>query len=195
MNSAANIPWDRGVWTHPPAVTDRRGEDLLVTAIEGSDAWRRTVHGFIRESEHALVAPLHSGRAVEVEFTANFSQQFDQAGLFVRVSTEHWIKAGVEYADGDPQVGAVVTHGRSDWSLAPVPHWAGRRVLVRASWNHGALTIRAARAGEPLRLVRVLPLDDSLTVTAGPYLCAPSRAGLTVPFHAWRHVEADAALH
>src|SRR4051794_13029248 len=130
---AQTIPWSTGRWTHPPAAVREDGTDLLVEAVAESDAWRHTSYGFVHDSEHALVAPLLPDSAVEVEFTAGFDAQFDQAGVFVRASVEQWLKAGVEFADRLPQVGAVVTAGRSDWSVAPVPDWAGRRITVRAS--------------------------------------------------------------
>jgi regulation of enolase protein 1 (concanavalin A-like superfamily) len=190
-----DIPWTDGEWTHPPVAAVEHAGDLLVTAAEGSDAWRTTAYGFVHDSEHALLAPFPQGGAVEVEFTAGFSEQFDQAGVFVRVSAEHWVKAGVELADGRPQVGAVVTEGSSDWSLAPVPDWAGRRITVRVSRMGDALTIRARADGDALRLVRVVPFAPELDAHAGPFTCAPTRAGLTVPFHAWRTTDPDAALH
>ena len=176
-------------------MTIREACDLVVTAAEGSDAWRVTAYGFVHDSEHALLAPFPEGSAMEVEFSADFSAQFDQAGIFVRVSAERWVKAGVELADRIPSVGAVVTDGRSDWSLAPVPSWAGRRVLVRVSRSGDALTVRAGPAGGPMQLVRVLPFEPGLVATAGPFLCAPTRPGLSVAFHAWRHGEPDDHLH
>ena len=191
----SDIAWSIGRWTHPPEKVIESNGDLLVTAVEGSDAWRLTSYGFVHDSEHALLAPLPNDSAMEVEFTAAFSQQFDQAGLFVRTSAEHWVKAGVEFADGRPQLGAVVTQQRSDWSLAPVPEWTDRRVLVRVSRAGDALTIRARVDDEPLQLVRVVPFDPDLEAEAGPLVCAPTRAGLVVPLHAWRRTEADAALH
>lgn len=187
--------WDRGVWSRAPEHSETRGDTLLVTAVQGSDAWRHTSYGFLRDGAHALLAPFRDGAATEVELTVAFSAQFDQAGVLVRVSAEHWVKAGVEQVDGVPHVGAVVTDGRSDWSVAPVPEWAGRRVLVRVSWTGDALTVRAGVADGPPRLVRVLPFTPAGPVAAGPYVCAPSRAGLTVAFHAWRDGEADARLH
>ena len=191
----SDIAWSIGRWTHPPEKVIESNGDLLVTAVEGSDAWRLTSYGFVHDSEHALLAPLPNDSAMEVEFTAAFSQQFDQAGLFVRTSAEHWVKSGVELADGRPQLGAVVTQQRSDWSLAPVPEWTDRRVLVRVSRAGDALTIRARVDDEPLQLVRVVPFDPDLEAEAGPLVCAPTRAGLVVPLHAWRRTEADAALH
>ena len=192
---AGDVPWSRGRWTHPPLAAREDGADLVVTAAEGSDAWRHTSYGFVHDSEHGLVAPLPTGHAVEVTFTAAFERQFDQAGVLLRTSAERWIKAGVEFADGVPQLGAVVTDGRSDWSVAPVPSWAGRRVTVRASRAGDAVTIRARVDGEPFRLVRLAPWAPDAQVEAGPFCCAPTRAGLAVRFHGWQVTDADGALH
>jgi regulation of enolase protein 1 (concanavalin A-like superfamily) len=190
-----DIAWSDGHWTHAPAALAEDGGDLVVTAVEGSDAWRVTSYGFVHDSEHALLAPFAVGTAVEVEFTAAFSAQFDQAGVFVRASDERWVKAGVEFADGRPQVGAVVTDVMSDWSLSPVPEWIDRRILVRVSRGGDALTVRAGLAGGPLQLVRVLPFPAELAAEAGPFVCAPTRPGLAVRLHAWRTVDPDGALH
>lgn len=189
------VPWTDGRWTTPPLATETDGEDLRVTAVEGSDAWRVTSYGFVRDTEHALVAPLASGRAVEVTFRADLPEQFDQAGVFVRVDAEHWVKAGLERSDGVLQLGAVVTAGRSDWSVAPADEWSGRDVTVRASRTGDALIIRAGIAGEAMRFVRVVPLDPEAEVEAGPFVCAPTRAGLTVRLRRWAVGEGDASLH
>lgn len=189
------IPWDAGSWSHEPAAVTRQGDDLLVTAKQSSDAWRLTSYGFVHDSEHALLAPFRHGSAIEVEFTANFSEQFDQAGLFIRESAEKWVKAATEFSDGQLHAGAVVTDGHSDWSLSPASEWLNQRVLVRASWNDDAITIRAGLVGQPLRMLRVLPFRRSDDVTAGPLICSPTRAGLTIPFHAWRITPADSNLH
>lgn len=187
--------WSAGTWTHPPADTRTDGKDLLVTAAGGSDAWRLTSYGFVRDSAHALLAPLAPGNAVEVAFTAALPEQFDQAGIMLRVDERNWVKAGLERSDGHLQLGAVVTRDYSDWSLARADEWADARVRIRLSRTADALVVRAARGAEPWRLVRVAPLLDSLDAQAGPYLAAPSRAGLTVRFHDWATNEADASLH
>jgi uncharacterized protein len=190
-----DIPWNRGQWTNQPAAVVEHETDLLVTAAESSDAWRVTSYGFVHDTEHALLTPFPQDSAMEVEFTAAFSEQFDQAGIFVRVSADHWVKAGVEFADGAAQLGAVVTDRFSDWSLAPVPEWNGGLVRVRISRSGDALTIRAAAGSGDLQLVRVVPFAPELTASAGPLVCAPTRAGLTVPFHSWRATPPDSQLH
>ncbi|GAA4682999.1 DUF1349 domain-containing protein [Nocardioides nanhaiensis] len=184
----------RATWLNPPPDVQVREDALLVTAAEGSDLWRTTSYGFVRDSGHALLVELPEATALEVSFVVDLPEQFDQAGLLVRSGPEQWVKAGVEHSDGAPQVGAVVTRGVSDWSVAPVPAWAGRVVTVRGSRAGDALTVRARVDDEPWQLVRVAPLPPG-PLLAGPYCCAPSRAGLTVRFTDVRLVPADGALH
>ncbi len=168
---------------------------LVVEPEKGADLWRVTSYGFVRDDAPALLADLPDGSAMEVDLVLGGSEQFDQAGILVRADAERWIKAGVEFADGSLQVGAVVTNGVSDWSTGQVPSWVGRRIGVRVSRSGDALTVRARVEDEPWRLVRLAPIDPSATWQAGPYCCAPSRAGLEVEFLAWRFGDADGALH
>ena len=189
------VDWDDGRWLNAPVATKRDGDGVVVTAVEGSDFWRTTAYGFVHDDGHALLRPFPIGQSIEVSFVLDYDQQFDQAGAFVRASETTWAKAGVEISDGVAQVGAVVTHGASDWSVAPVPDWIGSEVTVRVSRGDDALTIRAKGAGDSWRLVRVAPWQVDAPTSAGPYCCAPTRSGLQVRFTRWVTGEADAALH
>ena len=183
-----------GRWLNPPAEAVEDGDELLVTAVAGSDAWRHTSYGFVHDSAHALLSPLAVGQALEVDFRADFTGQFDQAGLMIRADAEHWVKAGCEFADGVLNLGAVVTLGKSDWSTGAVDDWNGRWITVRASRAEDAITVRAAVDGGPFRLVRVAPFVAG-AAEAGPYLCAPTRPGFQARFLACRIGPADVALH
>ncbi|SEP67500.1 DUF1349 domain-containing protein [Microlunatus flavus] len=185
----------RGTWTHEPEAVRLDGAELRVTAVEGSDAWRTTSYGFVHDSEHALVEELPGEFGLEVSFRLDYAEQFDQAGLFLRAGADEWIKAGVEFSDGVPWVGAVVTHQTSDWSVAPVPEWAGQVVTVRASRSGDAVTIRARVDDEPYRLVRLAHLDPDASVAGGLLMAAPTRAGLTVTFTGHAVGEPDSSLH
>ncbi|RPE78643.1 MULTISPECIES: DUF1349 domain-containing protein [unclassified Frondihabitans] len=190
-----DIDWNSGTWTNSPARVVVADDGMRVTAIEESDAWRITSYGFVHDTEHALLEPFAPGTAMEVSFRLDFSAQFDQAGIFVKVDDSTWIKAGVERSDGEDSLGAVVTRGVSDWSLSPVPGWHDRLVTIRASRSGDAVTIRARVDDEHWRLVRVAPLAPDALVTAGPMCCAPSRDDLTVHFTSWRTGTADTSLH
>ncbi|WBB66679.1 DUF1349 domain-containing protein [Micromonospora sp. WMMD812] len=190
------VDWSAGSWLHRPVRADRTPDgDLLVEPAAGSDFWRHTSYGFVHDDGSALLAPFPTGTAVEVSFRLAWTEQFDQAGVLVRVDERTWVKAGVEISDGQPQLGAVVTREVSDWSVGPVPEWAGREVTVRASRSGDALTVRARVAGEPWRLVRLAPLAPDAEAAAGPFCCSPTRGGLEVRFTGWRRGPADAALH
>ena len=188
------IPWSQGVWLNPPVNTVEVNSQLKVTTIHESDFWRNTSYGFVHDSGHALLTEFPAHSSMEVSFMLDYSGQFDQAGIIVHSDSQHWIKAGVESADGFPQVGAVVTSINSDWSLAPVVHWFGKEVTVRASRTTDALTIRA-RCGEDDQLIRVAPIDASLSWSAGPHCASPVSTSLEVTFTRWTHGDADLALH
>ena len=188
-------PWEAGTWLNPPLAAEEQGDDLLVSALPGSDFWQGTFYGFDRDSGHALLAPFAPGQAVEVSFVVDYDVLYDQAGLLVRVDERTWVKAGVEISDGVPQLAAVVTHGLSDWSTAAMPGWAGRVVTLRASWDKDALILRARAEHEPWQMLRLTPFPAASAAAAGPYCCAPEREGLRVRFTGWQVGDADAALH
>jgi uncharacterized protein len=188
------VQWNAGEWLNTPADLREDGQDLSVTAAGGSDFWRTTAYGFVRDSGHALLVNLDDEQAVEVSFSLDFTTQFDQAGVMVRGDASHWIKAGVEFVDGVPQVGAVVSQPASDWSAAPVLDWMGREVTVRVSRQRDALTIRA-KADGAWQFVRLVPLEPGLDWTAGPMVCSPEHDGLTVRFTGFRIGPADSSLH
>lgn len=183
-----------GEWLNAPAGVAEDGGDLLVTAVQGSDFWRTTSYGYDRDGGHALLAPFAPEAAIEVSFVADYGNQFDQAGVLVRRDETTWIKAGLEYCDGALQLGAVVTHGVSDWSSAPVD-WTGREVTIRASRSGDAVTVRARAAGEPWRMIRLAPFPVGVEARAGLYCCAPERAGLTVRFTNAAFTIPDETLH
>jgi regulation of enolase protein 1 (concanavalin A-like superfamily) len=189
------IDWSLGSWLNPPPEVAVQGDRLFVTAAEGSDFWRTTSYGFVHDDGHALLRPFEAGTAVEVAFRVDYGQQFDQAGVLVRADPRRWLKAGVEFVDGLPRLGAVVTHEVSDWSSAPVPDWTGAMVTLRVSRADDSLTIRARREGSAWELVRLAPWPPDLPAQAGLYCCAPTRAGLRVQFSSWRAGPADDRLH
>jgi regulation of enolase protein 1 (concanavalin A-like superfamily) len=190
------IAWNDGAWTHTPENVSHLDDGaLLVTAKEGSDAWRHTAYGFVHDNAHALLSPLGVGEAMEVTFSAPWDGEFDQAGIYVQIDDERWVKTGVEFADGHLGLGAVVTDVRSDWSVGYVDEWRSREITVRVSRWADALIVRARADSEEWRLVRVAPFDGDASVSAGPFLAAPSRAGLTVRFLSWTRGAADTEMH
>ncbi len=57
------------------------------------------------------------------------------------------------------------------------------------------MIVRARADDGPWRLVRVAPFAGDTAVSAGPFLAAPTREGLTVRFTRWERSAADGDLH
>jgi regulation of enolase protein 1 (concanavalin A-like superfamily) len=184
----------RGTWLNPPVHTELTANGFAVTANDHSDFWRTTSYGFIHDTGHVLLNDFPQDTAIEASWILDYDQQFDQAGLMAFADAEHWIKAGVEYADGAPQLGAVVTKVVSDWSVAPVNSWMNNEVHLRLSRSGDALTIRARCDGE-WQLVRLAPLDPNRDWKVGIHLASPTRSGLTVRFTRLATGPADTKLH
>lgn len=183
-----------GTWLNPPTSSALVGEQFKVVTQNESDFWRETSYGFIHESGHALLNDFPQESSVELSWLLNYDQQFDQAGLFIYADSKNWIKAGVEFADGAPQLGAVVTCEKSDWSVAPVPEWMGKEIHLRVSRSGDALTIRARCEGE-WKLVRLAPLAQELNWKVGLHCASPTRANLEVTFTSIKFGKADLQLH
>ena len=191
------IEWEEMSWLNEPPAADREGDELVVTTGRDTDFWRTTSYDFVHDDGHFLGSPLDGDSAIEVSFECVFEGAFDQAGLMLRADPEHWIKAGVELSDGVLFAGAVVTVGRSDWSVAPLPDSRpGERLTFRASRTGDAVTIRY-RIGdeEGWRFLRLAYFPPELAVSAGPMCCSPKREGLSVRFGPVRVGSPDASLH
>jgi regulation of enolase protein 1 (concanavalin A-like superfamily) len=189
------VDFESGTWWNKPPTSTISDGLLTITTENESDLWRHTSYGFIHDTGHGLLVPFPDNSAMECDVDATYEQAFDQAGLLVFSSETQWIKCGIEFADGVPQLGAVVTNTVSDWSAGPAPEWGSGPTRFRVSRSGDALTIRAQRPGGAWQLVRLAPLNPDLTWSAGPYAASPSRAGLTVTFQNWKQGKADASLH
>lgn len=192
------MEWSAGRWTREPVAARVEGDDLVVGAAEGSDYWRTTHYGFVHDDGHGLLAEWPTDAAFEVTFDASaLTALYDQAGILLFAGDEQWVKAGLEVSDGVLHLGAVVTNGVSDWSMAPVPEWAGQLVTIRASRGGvagDAVTLRARTETSGWRTLRVAPFTAG-AASAGPMVCAPMRADLEVRFTRWALTPADVDLH
>lgn len=186
--------WDAMRWMNPPASSKETERVLEVVTRAETDFWRSTGYGFVHDDGHFLGAPLIGSAEVELTFSGEFSAQYDQAGLMLRSSPELWLKAGVEFVDGEFFASAVVTVGSSDWSVAPLPGASlVEPISIRASRVGDSVTIRYGIGdGSPRSLLRLAYYPADAEVVAGPYCCSPTRGGLRVRFQPVRFGSPDA---
>ena len=108
-------------WLNPPPQHSIDGDAVRVRTGKETDFWRETFYGFRRDNGHFMYRPVEGDFTAEVTVDGRYEVLYDQAGLMVRLSETHWVKAGIEYTDGVMYFSVVVTNDASDWSLATIP--------------------------------------------------------------------------
>ena len=172
--------WHGMQWLNPPPHAAEHPDGALeVQTAPGTDFWRHTQYGFVRDSGHALLRPAPRGWTATVTVSGEYGQLYDQAGLMLRTDEEHWMKMGVEFV-GRPQWSAVVTQGFSDWSVVPAnPHPA---VTFRCIRRGDALILHARPSlTEPWTLLRVAPTRPRWTPRWVSWRAAPARPASASP--------------
>ena len=171
-------------WLNPPPAwqLDAAASRLVVYPAGETDFWQRTHYGFRADNGHLLYAEVPGDAVITARIHSFPVQQYDQAGLMVRVSEECWLKTSVEFALGAPShLGAVVTNGGySDWSFEDF-HGDGARgygLRVRRECDDYLVEYAEDDSG-PWHLMRVthLLVQPGLPVWAGFYACSPKGAG------------------
>lgn len=169
-------------WLNPPP---RWSGDALALEIEtgaGTDFWRDTFYGFVRDSGHAWLAPVAGDFSLSVRFTGGYETLYDQAGLMLRLDETAWIKAGIEYTDGVMHFSVVVTGPRSDWSVVPLPEATAATEIAARLTRHGdAVRVQYAVGDGPWRMARLAPFPDA-PARAGIMACSPERGGFLARF-------------
>jgi len=132
--------------TLPPSSLD----SFVLHAPPVTDLWRKPSQPYV-ESDNApsLVTStkIHTFRAAEVIVSASWTRLYDQGGLVLiapasgSVQTAAWVKIGVEFYNGKPNLSTVATPrtSTSDWSLVPLTD--GRvHIRVEREVQDGALS-------------------------------------------------------
>src|SRR5689334_13709855 len=166
-------------WLNEPASWQRTGDVLTVSVDPGTDFWRETGYGYIRDSGHVYGDVLAGDLDVSVRVRASFTADYDQAGIMLRASDRVWLKAGVELLAGRPRLSTVVTLGPSSWMVADLPEWADGITLF-ATRRGDAVEIRYVTGDSPPQLAALAYLPPGQEVLAGIMAAAPEGPGFTV---------------
>lgn len=173
------IPLTRGTWLNAPTNSRIATDCLTLSTDAETDFWRETHYGFTHANGHALLFDVPKTGVAQVNFQGRFLSKYEQAGLLLWESELRWIKAGVEYADGQPNLAVVVTDGRSDWSMAPTSQTSGDW-SIRMTVTDSAVIVHM-RQLQHWQILRVANFV-SRGARVGPMACSPLSAGLEVVF-------------
>ncbi|WP_037908961.1 DUF1349 domain-containing protein [Actinacidiphila yeochonensis] len=184
MTAPATEPADLTAmdWYNEPPGWTVEGTSLHVVTGDRTDFWQHTFYGFARDDGHFLSAEVSGDFTASVTVEGDFEELYDQLGLMVRADEHTWMKTGIEHTDGDPHLSAVVTNGRSDWSVLRLAGHSGPLDL-RVTRHAEAVRVQFRDAGGTWQLLRLAYLDLPRTCRVGVMACSPQRAGFHARFH------------
>ncbi|ESY49825.1 MULTISPECIES: DUF1349 domain-containing protein [unclassified Mesorhizobium] len=169
-------------WLNPPPHHVVGDDTVHVRTGKETDFWRETFYGFWRDNGHFLYRPVEGDFSAEVTVKGDYKVLYDQAGLMLRLSETHWIKAGIEYTDGLAYFSVVVTNDTSDWSLVAIA--AGPDgVRIRLTRHAEAIRVQYLDSTDShWKPVRLAYFPVSKSVDVGMMCCSPQREGFEVTF-------------
>jgi uncharacterized protein len=169
-------------WLNEPTRWSEDDGALTVTADPGTDFWRTTGYGYIRDTGHVYGERVDGEFDLSVRVRGAYGAQYDQAGAMVRVDERRWLKAGVEYFDGRMRLSTVVTLEYSSWAVGELPPGATEISLHLARRGDSVEVRYAADGGRPEELAAVVYVPPGETVLAGAMCAAPEGPGFEVSF-------------
>ena len=123
--------------------------------------------------------------------------RFDQCGIVLYLDSENWLKASVEYEDGEfSHLGSVVTNGGwSDWATTAIPADV-KTMWYRLSRREDDYRIECSRDGASFEQMRVCHLQKGGgRIRFGVYACSPEDSSFRAVFTDMRMTDCRWAAH
>ena len=175
-------------WFNPPPAWRIERAHLVVQPGAKTDYWQKTHYGFVADSGHFLFARVGGDFVMTTQVRFYPANQYDQAGLMVRISPQCWLKTSVESEpDEADKLGAVVTNGGySDWS---VQDFHDDQLTLRVRREGSDYMVEYLSAGTPadphwtlMRVAHLYDDDGEMPVRCGLYACSPLGEGYSAEF-------------
>ena len=167
-------------WLNEPTKWTAQENRLVATSNAGTDFWRKTHDGGIRDHGHFYFESVVGNFTARVKQTAEYQSQYDQAGLMVRADESTWLKCGIEFMDGRHYASTVVTRDWSDCSVMPIEDPASLWILCER--KDATFTVRYSLDGIEYETIRQAFLTEQATLQVGMMLAAPKGNGFEVRF-------------
>jgi regulation of enolase protein 1 (concanavalin A-like superfamily) len=170
-------------WLNAPKQVTTTPKGVRVQVAGGTDFWRVTHYGFIRDNGHFYFQDQTGDFEAKVKVVGQYRDLYDQAGLMIRLDEKNWIKTGIEYVHGVQNVSAVVTREVSDWSVVP------RQDSPAAVWltllrKGDYVEIKYSFDNHDFKMLRLayFPPTPGRSVQIGLMCAAPDGKGFPVEF-------------
>lgn len=169
-------------WLNEPARWTLSDGTLTVTADPGTDFWRTTHYGYIRDTGHVYGQQMAGDFDLSMGIQGFYAEQFDQAGAMVRVDERCWLKTGIEYVDNRIRLSTVITRDQSSWAVAELPDDASE-LSLQLTRRGDAVEVRYRIDDGPVDLAALVYMPPEEPVFAGAMCAAPEGNGFEVSFY------------
>jgi hypothetical protein len=168
-------------WFNEPAKWSEDDGHVRVRPDPQTDFWRVTGYGYVRDNAHIYGEELNSDFDLSVRVEGEYTTQYDQAGVAVRIDDAHWIKTGVELFNGRLRFSTVVTFVHSSWVFADLPQDFSALNLSLAR-RGDAIEISHSTDQNSLELASVVYLEPNTLALAGVMCASPEGEGFSAHF-------------
>ena len=186
-------------WTREPKKCVIQNDRAEITTLPHTDLWQRTYYHFRNDNAPVLqmeTEERYFSFVVKTDFTRS-ARRFDQCGIVMYLDSENWLKASVEYENGDFQhLGSVATNGGwSDWATTEIPGDV-KTMWYRLSRREDDYRIECSDDGIHFRQMRICHMQKGNgKIRFGIYACSPEDSSFTAVFTDMRLTECAWKAH
>jgi regulation of enolase protein 1 (concanavalin A-like superfamily) len=168
-------------WEHEPAKWSDTANSLTEIVPAGTDYWRVTHYGFIRDNGPFQYQEQSGDFEAKVRISGKYHELYHQAGLMIRIDEKNWIKTGIEFVNGKQNISAVVTRDVSDWSVIPRSD-NPQFIWLRLQRHHDAVQIEYSLDNVTWSMLRLAYFPPNVPVKIGMVAAAPGKQDFSVTF-------------
>lgn len=172
-------------WTREPKEYTVEDGRIVIITEPGTDLWQRTYYGF--QNDNAPVLQMETEEkyfsfVVKTEFESK--HRFDQCGVAMYLDSENWLKASIEYENGEYQrLGSVATnHGYSDWATTDISA-SVKSMWYRFSRRESDYCLECSEDGVNFKQMRICHMFEGAgKIVFGIYACSPENSSFKAVF-------------
>ena len=172
-------------WTRAPKQYTVSEDRVEIITEPRTDLWQRTYYHF--RNDNAPVLQLETEEEYfSFSFRTDFDSKvrFDQSGVVMYLDSDNWLKASVEYENGQIQrLGSVVTNnGYSDWASVDVDA-SIKSMWFRLSRRGQDFCVENSEDGVHYKQMRICHMFNAeKSIRFGVYACSPEECSFKATF-------------
>ena len=186
-------------WTRPPKIYTVTENSVEIVTEPHTDLWQRTYYHFRNDSAPAFQLETDEkffSFVVKTDF-ADSHRRFDQCGIIMYLDSENWLKASIEYENGEFQhLGSVVTNGGySDWATTEIPA-SIKSMWYRFSRRADDYRVECSADGVKFSQLRICHMNNGGgKIRFGIYACSPEDSSFRAVFTDFKMQECQWQAH